>query len=154
MNFSKWQWRTAFAIDVLIKFALTYGGAVLGSLGLIVNTGVEGIVTFMIPAVAASILNFVYLMLGRRIVGSLRSPVLWRHLALQVVLVLMVANAMFVGSWTVLFFFPAGIIDAAIFGLICAATNLVPIMLVGAFGWSLSLVKRASCGLAWRGTRT
>jgi hypothetical protein len=71
----------AFAIDVLFKFALTYGGAVLASLGLIINAGIEGVVDFVIVAVAASTLSFVYLMLGRRAVSSLQWPVLCAHVA-------------------------------------------------------------------------
>src|ERR1700754_2301887 len=107
MKFSKWQWRAAFAIDVVIKFALIYGSAVLASLGLVVNAGIEGVVYFMIPAVAASILNFVYLMLGGRVVNSLQWPAL-RHRPFHGALVLIVANAAFVGSWTLLFSFRGG----------------------------------------------
>ena len=48
----------------------------LASLGLIVNAGIEGIVDFVIVAVATPTLNFVYLMLGRRVVNLLQWPVL------------------------------------------------------------------------------
>ena len=117
----------------------------LASLSLVVNAGIEDIVDFMIPAVAASTLNFVYLMLGRRVVSLLRWQVLWQHRALQVVPILMVANAMFVGSWIVLFSFHGGIVAAAIFGLVCAVTNLIPIILVSAFPNVLHFLQRALC---------
>jgi len=68
---------------------------------------------------------------------------------LQFVLILIVANAMFLGSWIVLFSFHGGIIAAAIFGLLCCVTNPVSIMFVGSFGWIFDLVK-ASRGFAWR----
>jgi len=61
---------------------------------------------------------------------------------------------MFVGSWIVLFSFHGGIVGAAIFGLFCVVTNLVPIVLVAALGRIFGLMEQASCWLGWCWART
>jgi len=61
----------AFALDVLVKFIVTYGGAVLGSLGFVVLGGIAYVIEFAILAVAMATLNGVYLLLGQRAVAAL-----------------------------------------------------------------------------------
>lgn len=145
MNFSKWQWRAAFALDVLLKFVLAYSGAILASLGLVVQAGAEYVVGFAIVAIAMAALNAVYLMLGQRAVVALNWPRPARHPVLQAILILIFANAMFAGSFIILFSFQGqgGFVESAIFSLFCVVTNLVPIVIVAIFGWISRLISRA-----------
>ena len=142
MNVSKWQWIVVFALDVLFKFMLAYGGAILASLGLVVLAGIGYVVEFVIAAVSMSSLNAVYLLLGQRVVAALDRPWLVRHPLLQAGSILICANAMFSGSLISLFSFHGGFFQSAIFSLFFVVTNLVPIVIVAIFGWSWTLISR------------
>jgi hypothetical protein len=148
MKFSKWQWRAAFVLDVLFKFMLAYGGAILASLGLVVLVGIEYVVEFSIVAVAMASLNVVYLLLGQRAVAAIDWPMIAYRPILRAILVLICGNAMFAGSLIALFSFQGGFAESAIFSTFRAATNLVPILIVAFFGWMLCLARRVSCRCA------
>src|SRR2546429_229757 len=124
MSVSKWQWRMAFALDVLVKFIVTYGGAVLGSLGIVILGGIAYVIEFAILAVAMATLNAVYLLLGQRAVGALNWPRLAQHPVQRAVLILICANAMFAGSLILLFSFQGGFVGSATFSLFYVVTNL------------------------------
>jgi hypothetical protein len=95
-------------------------------------------------------LNVVYLLLGQRVVSAIGWPMLAYRPMLRAILVLICGNAMFAGSLIALFSFQGRFAESAIFSLLLAATNPVPIMIVLFFGWMFYLTQRVSCGRAGR----
>lgn len=124
------RWRSVFVVDVILKFLLLYGGAILASLGMIVMGGIEPAIYFVIFAAALAVLNVMCLMLGSRLVASFRCPLMMQYPALWTVAVAICATGMFGGILAALFGLGHGLAEGASVGLFLSVTNLVSIAIV------------------------
>ena len=144
MNFSVWQWRAIVVLDVVIKAGLIYLSAAFVTLGLIVKSGLEPVIPFILMAASVSSLNFLCLFFGNRFVAWLERNQFQPPGAIRFSLVLIFANALFVVVFTALMSVVSGkIYNHGILSMFVAATNLMSILLVAAVSRISSLVGRS-----------
>jgi hypothetical protein len=141
LNFSTPQWLSSIVLDVVIKFVF------VTAIGVFVSYGLMPIDTFVMPAVALSLLHFVCLFLGMTAVVMLEllhvrlSPIL--KFAARVA----VANVLFVGVLVGLLWpgpndIPRTMEGPFVVALVFATTNLVTLLTVVAAGRLIGQFKR------------
>ena len=135
MNFSGRQWLLSIGLDLFIKIVVvTY-------LGALVTLGAASIAGFVCLAVMLSVFHLVCLFLGCTFVVAFELVHLQLSRSLKFVLALIVANILFVASFTAFFVLSSSSDDVPpsfpgdlFIALFLAATNLMPVLIVAACG--------------------
>jgi len=140
MNSFPRRWRAVFIIDLILKFLLLYGGAVLASLGMIIMDGIEIVIYFIIFAAAMAVLNVMFLMIAARLIASLRCRFMMQHTVLQAVVEVICAAAIFGLIMTLLFWLGHDFEGGALMGLFLSSTTLVSSLIALLFDGIVCLV--------------
>jgi hypothetical protein len=144
MNFSVWQWRVIFVLDVLIKASLMYATAVMITLGLIVLSGFGPLMPVVLMAASLSALHLLSIFFGNRFADRVEGKGTKLPAGLKFWFVLIFSNILFVVSFALILSLGRDVsIDAVIGSLYAAATNPIPILLVAGFGYISRLIKHS-----------
>jgi hypothetical protein len=139
MNFSVRQWRALFVLDTLLKGSVAFVGAILASLGTVILGGFKAVMLFIAIGASISSLHLLGLFFGSGIIARLEAA-LPKLRPLKFLLVLAVANVLFVLGFTALMFVSLGESFDAPVSLLLTATNLISILLVAGPGCVLKLL--------------
>ncbi|CCE00922.1 hypothetical protein [Bradyrhizobium sp. STM 3809] len=137
------HWPTVFVVDLVLKFGLIYLGAILASLGTVILGGIEAVIYFALFAAALATLNVMFLMVGARVVASLRCAWIGSHPGPRSALVFVSGIGMFAGAVAMLFSFGLGVTAGAAIAALFATTNIISIAIALLFSCTFGLVARA-----------
>lgn len=144
MDFSVWQWRVIFVLDVLIKASLMYAVAVTITLGLIVLSGFGPLMPVVLMAASLSALHLLSIFFGSRFADWLEGKKVKLSAIQKFWLVLIFSNIVFVVSFALISSLGTGVsVDMFFASLYPAATNPIPILLVAGFGRISQLVRHS-----------
>lgn len=137
MNFPKWQWCVIVVLDVFVKTALLSFASVFA-----IGAPIQPLMVFALMGASISSLHFLCIYFSRRFFVRVDLERAKIARPLKFALMLLFASFLFVVSWTAIMSTNGAVYGSAVIGLILAATNLIPVLLIATFGWIYNLTRR------------